>query len=79
MPGITAACGVLMSPVQLPSGKRAPIQAVEDRALFEVFPDVTVSPEGATIWGQDRTAVLISVDVAKDRLDRKESGRAGLD
>jgi putative ABC transport system permease protein len=66
MPGITAACGVLMSPVQLPSGKRAPIQAVNDRALFEVFPDITVSPEGAATWGRDRTAVLISADVAKD-------------
>ena len=43
-----------------------PIQAVEERALFEVFPDITVSPEGAIAWGQGRTAVLISADVAKD-------------
>lgn len=66
MPGITGACGVLMSPVQLPSGKRGRIQAVEHRALFDVFPDITVSPEGAAAWVQDRTAVLISEDVAKD-------------
>ena len=65
MPGVVAACGVLIVSARLPSEQRTFIQAVDHQALFEVNPGITVSPDAVSAWRQDRTAVLISADVAK--------------
>jgi len=65
MPEVAAACGVLMVTARLPSEQRTFIQAVDDQALFEVYPGITVSPSAARAWHEDRTAVLISAKVAK--------------
>lgn len=64
--GITTACGVLMAPARLPSGKRTFVQAVDDPAIFEAHPGITVSAQALRAWRRDRTAVLISPDVARE-------------
>lgn len=66
MPGVTSACGVLMAPARLPSGKRTFIQAVDDPAIFEVHPGLTVSTKVLDVWHRDPTAVLISATVAAE-------------
>jgi putative ABC transport system permease protein len=66
MPGITTASGVLMAPARLPSDKRTRVQGVDDRTLFEAHPGIIVSPQAVAAWRQERTAVLISTEVAKD-------------
>lgn len=64
MPGVIAACGVLITPARLPSEKRSLIQGVQDPALFAVHPGIRLSPEALSAWRRDRTAVLIGADVA---------------
>lgn len=66
IPGVTSACGVLMAQARLPSEKRTFVQAVDDRALFEAHPGIAVAPQALGAWRQNRMAVLISVDVAKE-------------
>jgi putative ABC transport system permease protein len=66
MSGVTTACGVLMAPARLPSEKRTFIQAVDDPGIFEAHPGLKVSATAIDTWHQDRTAVLISADVARE-------------
>ena len=65
MPGVTAACGVLMAPARLPSEKRILILGVQDPGLFEVHRGIRTSPDAMSVWRRDRTSVLISTAVAE--------------
>jgi putative ABC transport system permease protein len=64
MPGLIAACGVVIAPARLPSEKRTLVQGVQDPALFRVHPGIRLSPEALSAWRRERSAVLIGAEVA---------------
>ena len=64
--GITAACGVLLVPVLLPSEKRAFVQGVSDPDLFEVHPGIQLASDAKSVWRKERMGILVEEAVAAE-------------
>ena len=66
IPGVASACGYLVTFVEPAQKQRLMLQAVSDRDVFAVHPEISVEPQALERWHQDRLAALIDAGVAAE-------------